>query len=92
MYRSRNDELAANHDIGLAQHGILTKERMVALLEPGAVDPNEINGKRVRWAYTCMRSDITDTKRVSDELKALHMQMGAVEVLVHRALWLKEAE
>ena len=69
----------------VTDRGVLTKEQMLDMLRPGALDPQIIQGRRVRWATSSTRSDAQDTKRVSDELKQRHLQLGAAEVLVHSA-------
>jgi hypothetical protein len=74
----------------MLQRGFLTKEQMLALLEPGTLVADEFAGQRVRWAYSTTRSDEVDARRVSDALKELHLRLGAAEVLVHHAPWLKE--
>lgn len=91
IYRAPSkDEETADSKVELLQHGTLTLPKMRALMEPGALDPNAVAGRRVRWAYSAMRSESADAKRVADELKQFHLQMGAYEVLVHRAPWAKE--
>ncbi|MBX3233891.1 MAG: hypothetical protein KIT84_31575 [Labilithrix sp.] len=78
-------------DVELTQHGILTKDGILKLLEPGALDPATVAGRRIRWAYRTTRGDSAETKRVSDELKRRHLELGAFEVLVHRGPWLEDA-
>lgn len=74
----------------VTNRGVLTKQQMLELLQPGVIDLEHVVGRRVRWAYATTRSDEKETKRVSDALKALHLQLGAFEVLVHHAPWSKE--
>ena len=74
----------------VTDRGVLTKEQMLELLRPGALDPQIIVGRRIRWATLSTRSDRHETRRVSDELKQRHLQLGAVEVLVHSARWQPE--
>lgn len=89
MYRSSSDTpYPAN--LPLTQHGILTTHGMLALLQPGALDASTIVGHRVRWAYSSTRRGSHEAKRVADELKRLHLRMGAREVIVFHAAWLKD--
>lgn len=74
----------------VTDRGVLTKEQMLEMLRPGALDPQIITGRRIRWATSSTRSDRDDTRRVSDELKQRHFQLGALEVLVHCARWQPE--
>jgi len=74
----------------VTNRGVLTKEQMLEMLRPGAIDPEHVQGRRVRWAYVTKRSDEQETKRISDELKERHLQLGAYEVLVHHAPWAAE--
>ncbi len=76
--------------MNVTNHGFLTREQMLALLEPGALDGSRITGLRIRWAYITTRSGEKEARRVSDALKALHFQLGASEVLVHHGPWLNE--
>jgi hypothetical protein len=76
--------------MNVTNHGFLTREQMLALLQPGALDPKQIAGFRVRWAYVTTRSAEQDTKTVSNALKELHLELGASEVLVHHGPWLNE--
>jgi hypothetical protein len=73
----------------VTHRGVLTKEQMLELLKPGALDLEHVVGRRVRWAYATTRTDEKETRRVSDALKELHLQLGAFEVLVHHAPWLE---
>jgi hypothetical protein len=72
-------------ELTLKQHGRLTLETMLAMLQPGAIDIAAIAGRRVRWSWAATRRDTQEAKLVSDELKRLHLQLGAAEVIVHRA-------
>ena len=74
----------------VTDRGVLTKEQMLDMLRPGAIDPQLVAGRRVRWATSTTRSDAQDTKRVSNELKERHLQLGAFEVIVHHAPWRPE--
>lgn len=74
----------------VTDRGILTIDQMLDMLRPGALDASIVTGRRVRWAYSTKRSDEQETKRVSDELKQRHLQLGAHEVLVHHAPWRPE--
>ena len=74
----------------MTDRGILTKEQMLEMLRPGAIDPETVTGRRVRWAYSTKRSDEKETRAVSDELKQRHLALGAYEVLVHHAPWRAE--
>ncbi len=78
------------HKVQMTQLGVLTKEKLLDMLRPGALDPEQIAGRRIRWAYSSTRSAEQETKRLSDELKQRHLQLGAVEVLVHHAPWRAE--
>jgi hypothetical protein len=76
--------------LALTHHGFLTIEQMTAMLEPGAIDPTRIIGRRVRWTYTTKRRTHAEARVASDELKRLHLQMGAAEVIVHCGPWLTD--
>jgi hypothetical protein len=73
-------------------HGPLTLDQMLELLKPGALNPQQISGNRIRWAYITTRANEQETKRVSDQLKERHLQLGAREVLVHHAPWSKDED
>lgn len=84
MYRSSNGE-PAFENMPLVQHGVLTIEQMVAMLQPGALDARTIVGHRVRWAYSATLRTMIEAKRISMELKQRHMELGAREVIVYAA-------
>jgi hypothetical protein len=74
-------------ELVLTHHGHLTLPRILEMMRPGAIDPAVVIGRRIRWTYTTTRRDSAETKLASDELKQLHLQMGAAEVIVHRGPW-----
>lgn len=76
-------------ELVLTQHGFLTVERMLEMLEAG-VDPAIVVGRRVRWTYASTRRRNAEAKIVAEDLKRLHQQMGAAEVIVFRAPYLKD--
>ena len=90
MYRSSTDEPPAQQEPPVTQHGVLTTPNMLAMLVPGALDATKIVGHRVRWAYSSTQSGTLEAKRVAEELKQRHLQMGAREVIVYRATPLKD--
>jgi hypothetical protein len=69
----------------LTDRGVLTKDDMLDMLRPGALDAQLVAGRRIRWAYRATRGDEKETRRVAEELKALHLKLGAQEVLIHSA-------
>lgn len=89
MYRSSTAE-GPPSDLVLTQHGYLDLERMLAMMQPGAIDPAVVVGRRVRWSWASTRRAGAEAKRASDELKQLHLQMGAAEVIVYRGPWIAD--
>lgn len=84
MYRSSSGE-PAFESMPVTQHGVLTIAQMLALLQPGALDPSTIAGHRVRWAYSSTLRTADEAKRVSSDLKRRHIELGAREVIVYSA-------
>jgi len=77
-------------ELTLIQHGHLSLERMIAMSKPGALDAASVAGRRIRWWYASTRAQGAETKLASDELKRLHLELGAAEVIVHRGRWLDD--
>jgi hypothetical protein len=87
MYGS---DLPPSGSLALTHHGFLTIAQMTAMLEPGAIDQTRIVGRRVRWTYTTTRRSYAEARLASDELRRLHLQLGAAEAIAHRGPWLTD--